>query len=89
MDRRTFPRLALGVLATLTSERPLIAATLSDADRLLIETTQLLGIASASCDANLVPRYLAQRQAVTAHLEAKYPGQTVDWRVIPAPLMAR
>jgi hypothetical protein len=90
MERRAFFSLALGQLIAERVDshgNRLPYPDLSEGDRLLIDTVQMLGAVSSSTDKfSLVQQYMAQRQAVTTYLEKAYPGQTVDWSQIPAPL---
>lgn len=84
MGRRDVFSLALGWAL------PAVVDDLTEGDRLLLETTQILGVVAGSTDKlSVVNQYMAQRQKVTAYLETIYPGQTVDWSVIPAVLKAK
>jgi hypothetical protein len=61
-----------------------------DVNRLLLDTTQLLGVVSGSSDKfSLVQKYMAQRQLVQNYFEKQYPGFTVDWGQLPAQLKAK
>ena len=66
------------------------APQISEGERLLIETTQILGAVSGSTDRfSLVQQYMAQRQLVQDYFEKQYPGQTVAWELLPAQLKAK
>jgi hypothetical protein len=83
-------RRALFSLPLLALAQPVLAADLSEGDRLLIETTQILGSVAGSTDRfSVVQQYMAQRQLVTTYLEGQYQGMTVDWAQIPAVLKAK
>lgn len=64
--------------------------TMTDAEFLLLQSTQLLGAtAQAECSKlEGMQRYLAQKQLVSNHFEREYPGFAIDWGVIPARLHA-
>jgi hypothetical protein len=83
-------RRALFSLPLLALALPVTAADLSEGDRLLLDTTQLLGQVSAATDKfSVVQQYMTARQAVQVYLEKQYPGQTVDWSQLPAVLKAK
>jgi len=82
MNRRTLFALPLVALVP--------TAELSEGDRLLLDTTQLLGQVSAATDKfSVVSQYLTQRQAVQTYIEKVYSGSTVDWSQLPAQLKAK
>lgn len=82
MNRRTLFALPLVALVP--------EAELSEGDRLLIETTQILGTVAGSTDRfSVVQQYMAQRELVTKYLERQYNGMTVDWSQLPAVLKAK
>lgn len=82
MNRRTLFALPLVALVP--------TAELAEGDRLLLDTTQLLGQVSAATDKfSVVSQYLNQRQVVQTYIESRYPGQTVDWSQLPAVLKAK
>lgn len=88
--RRKFLFTAFWILICLALPASSQVAELAEGDRLLLDTTQILGTVSGATDKfSVVQQYIAQRTVVTTYLEKQYPGQTVDWSVIPAVMKAK
>lgn len=81
--------LVVAVLAFQAATSPVrvtVESPVNEADALLLETVQLLGVrANAECERlDAMTQYTTQRTRVQKFIEKTRPGLTVDWSRLPA-----